>query len=344
MRAKAKNTCLKVCILVTTLVTALVIAEVALRVVSLFPPDGPVYPDEHVGDTHDQADAKIGWKMPPSTTSTEETEDFSATYTSNEQGFRDVDNFDPENDPPQRIVFLGDSMTFGVGVEDDEVFVEQIEKALGGNTRCYNLAMSGFGVAQMLATLRAYAYDLQPDLVVVPFIIDDLNRSLSAFRFRGVWMQKPAFAIEGDKLVPLTAENSPPKFLRWISRTHLGELRRRVGNRVTRTYPIGYRWKLNRKLFQTIHDECRAAGVPILFVHLLAAQDSKPAPVFAKEFQDMGIPFLDLQDSIRAGIPGLHFEHDWHFTAAGHAHIARELLDYISEHQLLSDEDRSIAP
>lgn len=70
-----------------------------------------------------------------------------ATYQSNSQGFRSSREFD-ENFDGRRIAFLGDSFTFGWGVEENETFAALLESKLE-HTRSYNFGIRGFGVDQM---------------------------------------------------------------------------------------------------------------------------------------------------------------------------------------------------
>ena len=46
-----------------------------------------------------------------------------------------------------------------------------------------------------------------------PFIVDDFERSLTAYRKKGnMWLQKPLFTLDDDRLVLMTTENRPGVF------------------------------------------------------------------------------------------------------------------------------------
>jgi hypothetical protein len=63
---------------------------------------------------------------------------------------------EPENAAPARsVVFFGDSVTFGEGVNDDEAFPYLVGRAGGDSFAAYNFAFSGYGPHQMLAILQA---------------------------------------------------------------------------------------------------------------------------------------------------------------------------------------------
>ena len=44
-------------------------------------------------------------------------------------------------------------------------------------------------------TLRHYGLSVKPDFVILSFILEDLQRGLSAYRWRSDWMRKPAFRM-----------------------------------------------------------------------------------------------------------------------------------------------------
>ena len=122
-------------------------------------PKAPIYPGEREPAFNDYIDPLVGWKMPPNIEIQTKHLDRPVTYRSNSQGFRDARAFDIA-DNRCRIVFLGDSFTFGTGVEAEETFAARVEAELG--IRSYNLGVTGFGIDQMLLTLRHYGLQLKP--------------------------------------------------------------------------------------------------------------------------------------------------------------------------------------
>ena len=280
-----------------------------------------------------QADPLIGWKMPPSTTAHESNKDFDVSYGSGESGFRRSPN--PASEGAKRISFIGDSMTFGIGVEDQETFVVGLEDRLDG-VATSNFGMSGFGIDQMWMTLRHYVLKENPELVVLCFILDDLNRSMTCYRKRGGWMQKPTFQIEDGQLTLMTAGNRPTALVRYIEQElHSRELARRVESRVFQTRPIGGTWTLNRAILEAMANDCQAAGIPMMAVFLIPRGETRRCSSLSAEFDALGIPFLDLQDELRADPWALYFERDRHLNTRGHALVADEIAEFIERHQLL---------
>jgi hypothetical protein len=72
-----------------------------------------------------------------------------------------------QNTSSRRILFLGDSFTFGLGVEENESFATLVGYALGEDISVINGGQPGYGIYQMEALLRGLAPIVRPELVVV---------------------------------------------------------------------------------------------------------------------------------------------------------------------------------
>ena len=68
------------------------------------------------------------------------------------------------------IVTLGDSLTFGYGVEDNQAWPALLEKALP-HSRLINLALSGAGPQQYLRVYETFGLKLHPKLLLVGFFV-----------------------------------------------------------------------------------------------------------------------------------------------------------------------------
>jgi lysophospholipase L1-like esterase len=101
-------------------------------------------------------------------------------YRINEQGFRDRSRALPKPPDVFRILALGDSVTFGYGVEQDEAYPSQLEALLAerpsdARVEVLNLGVGGYNAYNEAALLAGRGRDYQPDLVLVQFCINDLN-------------------------------------------------------------------------------------------------------------------------------------------------------------------------
>lgn len=85
-------------------------------------------------------------------------------------GFRD----DGINDSSP-IIALGDSFTWGDGIDNDKIWVERLEAESGRDV--VNLGMSGYGSQQILRLLQTYGLPLKPRLMLWGFFPNDFNDS-----------------------------------------------------------------------------------------------------------------------------------------------------------------------
>jgi len=95
---------------------------------------------------------------------------------SNSDGFR-TREFVPKPKGAFRIVTLGDSSTFGWGLDPEFTWQALLENRLGsilgGKVEVLNLGMSGFTTRHGLGVLRHYALGLDPDLIILSFGAND---------------------------------------------------------------------------------------------------------------------------------------------------------------------------
>lgn len=107
------------------------------------------------------------------------------TFTSNDLGFRAP--MGPKPPDVKRIVVVGDSWTFGQGVEADDTFTSQLEKLLArgaGKWQVYNLGIPGWNTANELAALRTLFSRLRPDVVVFCPTSNDIDDSYDVWNGR----------------------------------------------------------------------------------------------------------------------------------------------------------------
>jgi lysophospholipase L1-like esterase len=82
-----------------------------------------------------------------------------------------------------RILFIGDSMTAGLEVNDDDTFAAVCGRLLGGAPRVetVNAGVRGYNLDNILAFLQDVGLGLEPDVVVYTFVDNDLtaNRDFS---------------------------------------------------------------------------------------------------------------------------------------------------------------------
>lgn len=187
---------------------------------------------------------------------------------SNARGIRGGQEFGDEKPPGVfRVVVLGDSFTFGEEVGDDETFAHQLQTMIP-NSEVLNLGIHGYGHDQMLLYLKEEGVRYHPDVVLLGFMPDDMERNVLSFRDYA----KPHFAVRDGRLelttgpIPrpeemLAAESRRSKFLDLLTMA-----RSRYEWRSGRTQ------KITRELSFAILDEMKAtieaAGARPAFAYL----------------------------------------------------------------------------
>jgi len=88
----------------------------------------------------------------------------------------------------RRLLFLGESLCFGWGVAFEQAYsqlvAERLTASTGAAVEAINAGTPGYTTHQGLVQLRELGFDLQPDLVVAPFVVNDIDR-LRFFRNDG---------------------------------------------------------------------------------------------------------------------------------------------------------------
>ena len=289
------------------------------------PPDGRV--GQRIFGQHSNftADNQTGWRMRASQDFLWAMEGHSNGYRSNAQGFRSERDFDERREP--MIAVTGDSFTWGYGVEYRQTFGDLLEKRLEGNV-VYNFAMPGFGVDQMWMSIRHQALPLHPALVVVAFIDEDFERSLTAYRINEGFY-KPRFIVDSGTLRPQTAEDASGGIAQALYSHSLAW--KLMADTLAHLRPLGEWWVLNTAMFEAIAEDSRRAGVPVLIVRLPVKQNSHHVfKSLADRLQSRNIAFLDLAGPNAPA--DIYFEHDGHINPAGHSYVMESIASWIEGH------------
>ena len=98
------------------------------------------------------------------------------TYSFNRDGYRDAD---PDPRPGRRrIVLLGDSVSFGLGVDQEEIFAHRLEERLGAEIdpayELLNLAVFAYHTGNELDAFREDGLRYRPEIAVLQLYMNDL--------------------------------------------------------------------------------------------------------------------------------------------------------------------------
>jgi len=307
--------------------TGLVIGEFMARCVPRFEPRPRWFVGDRVSHEgeHFLSDSLTGWRMRPSYSFEWQVSGRWSNYRSNRDGFRSARELGADSGRAA-VVLIGDSFTFGSGVQYDETFGARLEAALP-RTVIWNLGMPGFGLDQIYRSLRYQVPALHPALVVFVFIDDDLRRSFTSFMEQ--WgVSKPMYVLEGDTLREATPRDRPPWVVRYLERhSWLWTAGRSILAPLMYKRPDAQWWQLNAEIIRAAVTEGRRQGVPLLFVRL--PQDPLLHPDFTlmRSLMDsLHADYLDLADSARGMTRAIHLERDNHLSPDGHQYVA-DVLD-----------------
>ena len=302
-----------------------------------------------------------GWATRPNVSVTYGKPEFANVFTHNSMGFRG-----PEIDPLERqgrirILALGDSMTYGFGVENDETYSALLEQ-LDPRLQVLNTGVAGYSTAEELLMLKEQGLALDPDIVLLGFFWNDVPGVLDSFsRFtlepEGVRIEPPPDGSPEHRALRARRGKHPwrgksyayrflsdrLKILRYVMRERLGLAKgEELELMPAQVEPA---WVLIEGLIREIVRLSRKQGASTVLV-VIADQGqvdrsvqlvgvTRSAMDAARErllgfARHEGIPVIDLLPPLRAaferdGRP-LYYHFDRHWNAEGHRQAADAIL------------------
>ncbi|MGE5692456.1 MAG: SGNH/GDSL hydrolase family protein [Candidatus Zixiibacteriota bacterium] len=95
-------------------------------------------------------------------------------YRTNSDGFRDREFEENRLAGKKRILCLGNSVTFGWGVAEEEAYPQVLQNLISSEYEVYNCAQTGYTTFQGKRLLDALLQQDQPDIVTIAYIWNDL--------------------------------------------------------------------------------------------------------------------------------------------------------------------------
>jgi lysophospholipase L1-like esterase len=301
------------------------------------------------------ADRELGWKLVPGA----EDEDGGARVRINAKGLRGPEVAYERAEGAVRILWLGDSVTFGYGVEaTDAIFPFRVASLLAERlarpVESVDAGVGGYSPWQEQAWLERDGWRYAPDLVVVGFVLNDLTEPLSLVRYGGKG--------EGWQL----ARSARGALDRWLSESALAVSLRdgfatlRFGRDVRRGAqaveshdvqrmiaqpqdPLWQQsWRIAEGNLARIFASARQRGVSaalVIFPYAfqLDAPEATAGPqrrlaAFARE---QGVPVLDLLPVLAASREQALFLDASHLSGSGHEVAADSIAAFLLEHRSL---------
>ncbi len=157
-----------------------------------------------------QSDEKLGWTGRPNVATRMHIPVLprftvqSFTVRTNNLGFRDDDV--QATKTKRRVLILGDSLLWGLGVDNKNMASEILEKKLfHGKTEVINMAMNAYSTDQEFLVFSSSGKKYKPDNVFLFFYPNDVLGNLCSVFYRS---KKPAFALEEGMLKLILPEDS----------------------------------------------------------------------------------------------------------------------------------------
>lgn len=308
------------------------------------------------------SDPTLGWVGTPNRAAHFANGEFEVFIANDDEGFRRHENaFGGAPDAPV-TAFLGDSFTWGWGVEQGEVFSDLLQAALGDTTRIVNRGVNAYGTTQQRLLLDRVLENDAPDRVTLLFFAND---PLECSTDRGG--KRPFATLASGELaienVPVRRRLTGP--LRELSKRSVVLSNLRASwNRWTLPLrdpenvwleadldaePEG--WEVCRAVLLDLRDACESAGVAFELVYVpLVDEVTVPEEDDALESRlhelvrelcaEAELRWLDLTPGLREawrasparaddGRP-LYYPIDMHWTAEGHTAASRLIEEWWS--------------
>ncbi|HXV13953.1 MAG TPA: SGNH/GDSL hydrolase family protein, partial [Candidatus Krumholzibacteria bacterium] len=295
-------------------------------------------------------DDRLGWKLRPG--ALDRWGDVEVSV--NERGFRGPVIPYPKPSGVARVVYLGDSVTFGYRVarwEDTYPFLLDalLDDSLSVET--VNLAVEGYSQWQQAILLADEGDRYQPDLVVIGFVLNDVTEMFYLARFGGSdegFQLRHSYTSQWDRLLSKSAlVYQVQNLVREMKAKRklgddlrLGAIRQQALDVETlMQHPdqanVKTAWDIALADLQGIVDHCSARGVPVLVVVFpFTVQLSDPEGLSAPqrvvenyarargiETMDLLPPLVEHMRASGASADSLFLDHD-HLSVEGHRVVA----------------------
>ncbi|MBS2034837.1 hypothetical protein JST97_07610 [bacterium] len=325
-------------------VLALVAAELVLRIVR--PKVSYAYVPQPIYISHFRPSAVLPFELKPNNRSRFAMLEFDTTVVTNSLGLRS-----PELDRSRpRLLVLGDSFTFGFGVENDQSFCAVAGRGLEPQLSVVNAGFAdGFSPDCYALWLRLHKAEIEPRAILACFFQNDYSDVNSLQWMREGRVQEPDDPLPPDRI------QSPGNIVTedgaWLPDSRISRLPAWVRRGIKSSYCLALirdRWlqdvkptnwepvadsaaQSDAKFLKALEHLRQAAGTTPLIFYLISRKGSdgpsrmdQLVTAFAKEHK---IRLLsNRQDFTQADF----FPRDTHWTAEGHAKAGRFLAEQLS--------------
>ena len=312
-----------------------------------------------------EPDEELGWQLKPDSRGV-----WGRTMIEvNSKGLRgpEVDYAKPPG--TARILFLGDSVTFGFFVEEPDTFPRAVQRSLERSAsktiEIINTGVGGYSPWQQKLYLEREGYRYEPDLVIVSFVLNDVTEKFRLARFGG-----PAPDQRGNAQLMLTrkprlrdriAISSYVNQYRWLEgrRSHIEEGKSKPPESLSKLqwYHLLYQpddphvkraWDVTLANLGALIETCESLGLPVVLVSfpftdqaLGGEAQRRPQRILNAFASHRGLSFLDLLPVLEdeAAARAIPFESffidDDHLSPPGAEVVGASIAAFLQEEGLV---------
>jgi len=144
-------------------------------------------------------DAQLGWKLKPYWSGKHQHYDYDVAYNINRDGFRGIDTQAKEGG----FSVVGDSFSFGLGVNDDETFVALLNES--HHDKFYNYSVPGYSTDQQLLLVNRHRNEMAQHVLLIVYLGNDIFDNMRSYPLQADH-GKPFFKLIDDML---SLQNTP---------------------------------------------------------------------------------------------------------------------------------------
>ena len=283
--------------------------------------------------------------MEPNRSATFAKEEFDTEIRTNSHGLRD-DELRMTDDI--RVLLLGDSFTFGHGVEHVETFGYVLESKLGQSLQksidIMNAGHNGYDTRRELGFFKENAETLNPTTIMVGFVINDVFSNSGDYFFSPI-------TLGALRNIPLRSVQSLAEYLKSPAK-----LLQKLGilDSVPTDSAVDHfdclrpdssceaAWQETARFLGEIGEYAGHRQIPVVLVNIPVLDQIRNNPekeaydgrMATRKLQEIaaasGLVFVDLSDCAGLG-EGSYYEKDGHWNSQGHAVAAQCIADQYDE-------------
>ena len=255
-----------------------------------------------------------------------------------------------------RVLGLGDSFTFGVGVPDEQTFLRRLESSLreapdSTAFEVLNAGVQGYNTRDEVTVFEQRWIHLQPDLVVLTFYLNDAYSDAAFWNMGqglGIHLQQPDGLAQVSVLADLVQHAWRARGVQRKMKEHYDQHYFQDGNAFlasdAQDAPFRVDWGVSRAALERARDLTREKDIQfavVLFPELHALNEDYPFQaihdVVGEACRELDIPLLDLFETFRGHDASSLWVHpsDHHPNGEAHRLAAASIEAFLRREKLL---------